>query len=176
MITINLLPPSERRSEWPFKKIVLLFIIVFIMLFSSMFAYNTYIIWSLEQQIESARQQYVLLRPTQDKMQLANTKQNILDEKKNTLIKLTTDRKSWNAILSHFGVITPPQVWLSELGAGDKNIILIKGNAMTYPDLANFITQLEQDALLVEPVLIKAEQDAKYSYTKFEMTVKLKGI
>ena len=92
------------------------------------------------------------------------------------LVKLTKERKSWYAIVSRFGIITPPQIWLTELGASDKNVILIKGNALTYPDLANFMQQLEGDEFFAEPVLIKAEKDAKFATTRFEMTVKLKGM
>lgn len=176
MIAINLLPPSARRSKWPVNRMAFIISSVIFTLLFSVFAYNTYKIWALERQIRDLHQQYELLRPTQEKMQLIITKQRLFEDKNAVLIKIAKEGKSWSAILSHFGIITPPQIWFSELSAGDKNIILIKGNAITYPDLANFITLLEQDELLGEPVLIKAEQDAKYLYTKFEMTVKLKGI
>ena len=176
MITINLLPPSERQPEWPFKRIVLLCSVMLLVLYGSVFAYNCYTIGSLENDLAAARQHYSLLRPTQDNMQLAISKQQDIDKKNNTLVAITGDRKSWYAVISHFGIITPPQIWLTELAISDKNIILVKGNAMTYPDLANYLDSLEKDKLVAEPVLIKAEQDSKFNYTKFEMTVKLKGI
>jgi len=109
-------------------------------------------------------------------MQLAVSKQLAIDKKKKTLVAITGERKAGYAMISHFGIITPPQIWLTELAASDKNSILVKGNAMTYPDLANYLDSLENDKLVTEPVLIKAEQDSEFNYTKFEMTVKLKGI
>lgn len=176
MITINLLPPSERLSAWPFKKIVFVCGVMLLVIYSSIFVYNWFTIWSLEKNLAAANQHYNLLRPTQDSMQLAATKQLAIDKKNNTLVAITGERKSWYGVISHFGIITPPQIWLTELTASDKNIILVKGNAMTYPDLASYLDSLEKDKLVTEPVLIKAEQDSKYNYTKFEMTVKLKEI
>ncbi|MBP2662345.1 MAG: Fimbrial assembly protein (PilN) [Firmicutes bacterium] len=176
MITINLLPLAERLPKWSFQRIVLLCGVTLFGLYGSIFAYNCYTIWSLEKDIEATHQQYSLLRPTQDNMQLAVSKQLAIDKKKKTLVAITGERKAGYAMISHFGIITPPQIWLTELAASDKNSILVKGNAMTYPDLANYLDSLENDKLVTEPVLIKAEQDSEFNYTKFEMTVKLKGI
>ncbi|WP_094604672.1 hypothetical protein SPSIL_020990 [Sporomusa silvacetica DSM 10669] len=176
MITINLLPPSERMPTWLFKKTVLLCGIILLVLYGSIFAYNWYTIWSLEKDLAAARQHYSLLRPTEDNMQLAANKQQAIDKKNNTLVAITKEQKSWHAVISHFAMITPSQIWLTELAVSDKNGILLKGNAMTYPDLANYLDSLEKDKLITEPVLIKAEQDSKFNYTKFEMTVKRKGI
>ena len=176
MITINLLPPSERMPTWLFRKTVFLSGIILLVLYGSIFVYNWYTIWSLEKDLAVARQHYSLLRPTEGNMQLAANKQQAIDKKNNTLVAITKEQKSWYVVISHFAMITPPQIWLTELVANDKNSILLKGNAMTYPDLANYLDSLEKDKLITEPVLIKAEQDSKFNYTKFEMTVKCKGI
>lgn len=176
MITINLLPPSERMPIWLSQKTVLLGGILLLVLYGSVFAYNWYTILSLEKDLAVARQHYSLLRPTEENMQLAASKQQAIDKKNNILVAITSEQKSWYAVISHFAIITPPQVWLTELVVGDKNSISLKGNAMTYPDLANYLYSLEKDQLITEPVLIKAEQDSKFNYTKFEMTVKRKGI
>ena len=176
MLTINLLPPARRRSTWPLKKLALVTGGVFITLVLGIIIFNTYKIWELEQQLAALSQQYELLRPTREKMQLVTDKQRLINEKHAVLLNITAKQVSWNAIIVHFGMITPPQIWLSELSAGEQQVLLVKGNAATYPDLANFITLLEQDELLGEPVLLKAEQAAENLYTTFEMTVKIKEI
>lgn len=176
MITINLLPASERMPTWLGKKTVLLCGIILLVLYGSVFFYNWYTIWSLEKELAAARQHYSLLRPTEDNMQLAASKQQAIANKNNTLVAITKEQQSWYAVISHLAIITPPQIWFTELAANDKNNILLKGNARTYPDLANYLDSLEKDKLIIEPVLIKAEQDSKFNYTKFELTVKCKGI
>lgn len=176
MVTINLLPPAARRSEMPLKNLALLISLFFIILLFGIIIINTYKIWVLEERLADLNQQYELLLPTQEKMELAANKHHLIEQKNAVLLTITSEQIAWNAILFHFGMITPPQIWLSELSVGEKNVLLLKGNAATYPDLANFITLLEQDELLAEPVLIKAEQDNVFLYTKFEMTVKFKGI
>ena len=174
MITVNLLPLSERAAAWSFQRSCLLGGVIVLSIYGSIFAAQYYAAWTLEKDIAVARQRYSLLLPVQDTMRAAMDKQQTIDKKNNTLAAITGERKSWHAVIRHFGIITPPQIWLTELAASDKNVILLKGNARTYPDLAAYLDSLEQDVLLAEPALIKAEQDSQFGYTRFEITVKRK--
>lgn len=176
MITINLLPTSQRPCGWLVRRAAMLLMLPLILLFCGLVIYNSCRIWSLEKQVNTVRQQYELLMPAQEKMQLAVAKQSILQEKHTRLIKITAERKPWSAILAHLGIVTPSQIWFTELKTGEGNVLIIRGNTRTYPDLAAFISILEKDELLGEPVLIKTEQDNKQSFTHFELTVKLKEI
>lgn len=175
MIRINLLPHGERRSKRSMTRIFTVASILYIIVLICIYGYGAYSLWSIECQLGETRAKYQLLSPTQEKMQAANAKQQIINSQNALLVSLTNERKSWYAIISHLGVITPPQVWLSELGAGEKNIVKVKGTALTYSDLANFMQKFEQDNYFVDPLLDKAETDAKM-LTNFEITVKLRGM
>jgi type IV pilus assembly protein PilN len=67
----------------------------------------------------------------------------------------------------------PRKVWLTEIGSAQKGVLQLKGNALTYPELMAFLAKLEQDKLFTESILLKAENDSKESFTKFEITAKL---
>lgn len=175
-IKINLLPPDERQERWPINRLFAAAALLAVMFFFVFAGYNAYIIAKLEGDIATAQQQLQLLRPTQDKMVSTSSQQQVINAKTTLLTKLTTERKPWYALVARLAVIVPPQIWLEELGTGEKNTFKLKGNALTYPDLANFMQLLEQDVLFTEPVLIRAEQDSQLVVTKFEMTVKIKGL
>lgn len=175
-IRINLLPPDERQERWPINRLFAAALLLGLMCLSLFSGYNAYREYELEQELTAARQQLQLLQPTQEKMVTTNSQQQVFNAKNTLLTKLTAERKPWYAVVSRLAVIVPPQVWLEELGSGDKNTFKLKGNALTYPDLASFMQVLDQDDLFIEPVLIKAERDSQSAVTKFEMTVKVKGL
>ena len=175
MIRINLLPLSERRSTLALGRI---FAIVsgFVLLFCvALYGYGFYTELTLQEQIRETRNRYELLRPTQEKMMAANEKQQMINSKNAILLALTNERKSWHAVLARLGNVTPPSVWLTDMEAAQKNILL-KGMAVNYPDLASYMQKISQDTLFAEPILIRVEQDSTLPVTRFELSVKIKGM
>lgn len=175
-IKINLLPPSARNEELPLKKLLAIVAVCLIFVLSGLYAYGLYTAWQLERQLSDTRNQFELLRPTRDKMAAANSKQQQINARNNLLITLTKERKSWYAVLTHLGTITPPQVWLTELTVAEKNTLRLKGMAATYPDMAKFMQTFNSDEMLGEPVLISVEKDGTLPVTRFEMIAKIKGL
>ncbi len=175
-IKINLLPPAERQERWPVNRLFAIAALLVLMCFCVVAGYNAYTIAKLEDRLAVVQQQLELLRPTQAKMAASSAQQQGINTKTALLTKLTTERRPWYALVARLAVIVPPQIWLEELGTGDKNTFKFKGNALTYPDLASFIQLLEQDDLFTEPLLIRAERDNQLAVTRFEMTVKIKGL
>ncbi|MBP2635086.1 MAG: Fimbrial assembly protein (PilN) [Firmicutes bacterium] len=174
-VKINLLPPSERQPRWPVNQLMAVGAIMIVTVLMGIVGFQKYTIWRLEHELAVAQQQYALLQATQKKMLLGNSKNQQAAAKTGLLLTLTAERKSWYTILNRLAVVTPPQIWLTELTGGDKGSLQIKGNALTYPDLVTFLQLLEQDELLTTPQLAKAEQDAKLAITRFELTVKIKA-
>lgn len=175
MIRINLLPASERQSNTNWGRIFAL-AGVFVLLFcGAMYGYGLYTEQTLEEELQQARNRYELLRQTREQMTIAGEKQQLINNKNAVLMTLTNERKSWNAALARLGVITPPPVWLTEMNTNGKDVTL-RGMAVNYPDLAGFIEKIGQDTFFTEPVLIKAEQDTILSVTRFELSIKIKGM
>ena len=175
-IRINLLPPSERTSELPVRKLLFFIAAAVFLIMGTIYAFGMYTGWQLENKISSAKNQHELLRPTREKMIVANSKQQQISVKNNLLVALTKERRSWYAVLTHLGAIMPPQVWLTDLSLADKNSLRLKGMASTYPDMVRFMDAFKQDEILTEPLLMSADRDTASSATRFEMTVKFKGL
>lgn len=175
-IRINLLPPKAREKKLPLKKILTLLTAGLVMVMTCLYVYGIYETWQLERRLQDSRNQTELLRPTQEKMAAANTLQLQMNAKNTILIALTKERKSWYALLAHLGTVTPPQIWLTELTAAEKNTIRLKGMAATYPDMANYLKNFTNDSMLEEAVLISAEKDGSLPVTRFEMIAKIKGL
>lgn len=175
-IKINLLPASARKEELPLKRLLATAAALVFLLLSGLYGYSLYTAQQLEQELSDTRNQYELLRPTRDKMTASGSKQQQINAKNNLLISLTKERKSWYAVLTHLGTVTPPQIWLTELTVAEKNTLRLKGMATTYPDMAKFMQIFTNDEMLGEPVLISAEKDGTLPVTRFEMIAKFKGL
>ncbi|MDF2568491.1 MAG: hypothetical protein K0R55_95 [Sporomusa sp.] len=175
-IQINLLPPAERQTRWPINGLFVATAFIMFIFFAIFAGLNAYSIYMIENNLASAQQQLELLKPTQEKMVSFNLQQQEINAKTTLLTKLTTERRPWYTIVSKLAIIVPPQIWLDEISSSDKNSFKIKANALTYPDLANFMQRVEQDEMFSEPVLIRAERDNQSAITRFEMTIKIEGL
>lgn len=175
-VKINLLPPSQRQPRWPVNLLIAVGASMIVAVLIGVAGFHRYTIWQLEQELAAMQQQHALLTVTQKKMLLGNDKNQQAETKTGLLLTLTAERKPWHAIINRLAVITPPQIWLTELTGVDKGGLQIKGNALTYPDLVAFLQLLEHDELLTTPQLARAEQDVKLAVTRFELTVKVKDL
>ncbi|MCX7780938.1 MAG: PilN domain-containing protein [Negativicutes bacterium] len=175
-IRINLLPPEARRQAWSTKRIMAAVAILTIIVLAGLYMYNLYLSWNLERQLAAARNQYELLRPAREKMLAANSVEQQIAAKQNILVGLTRERRSWYAVLTHFGTVMPDKVWLTELSLVEKGALRLKGMAAAYPDIATFMERFSRDELLGEPLLISAERDSALPATRFEMILRFKGL
>ena len=176
MIRINLLPLAERPSKWPVNRLLLGVGFVIIMIFSSIYSYSLYEVWNMEKQLQTTRNQYQLLQPTRVTMESAKNKQQQFDKKNNILVVLTKDHQSWYGIIQHLTSVTSPQIWFTDMVKSDKGAIQIKGWAVTYLTVAEFMKTMESDQFFTEPVLTNVEKDTVTQATKFEIMVKPRGI
>ena len=173
---INLLPQQKRTFQWPLQKILVSITMVVLFSFTFSYGYCTYKMWSVEREYQALLVRHQLLKPTEDLMVAVQAKNRTINEKNNILLGLSQDKFSWYAVVSKFALLTPQGVWLTELVSGDKGIIQLKGVARSYPDLAVFMQNLEQEELFTEPALIKADNSDTTKATQFELVIRVKGI
>ncbi|WP_312421956.1 PilN domain-containing protein [Anaerospora hongkongensis] len=172
---INLLPVNERVSRFSLSGIISISSCFLLLLAAVLYGYGVYTELMLERELQQARNQYDLLRPTQQNMLMAAQKQRVIAAKYSILTTLTPNRKSWHAVLAHLGTVSPERVWLTEVTQGHENLLRMKGGAAAYPDVAAFLDRLARDRFFAEPALIKAEQDTEMAVVRFELSVKIKG-
>ena len=177
MIQINLLPPEKRKPKWDMRRIAVGISLLSLLICSGWYSFGVFRIWQCEKQFSELQAQHELLRPTEEKMNAVVKKQQIITAKNNMLVNvLTKDRKSCYSIIVYFGTIMPPHVWLNGLAMADNDSIRINGMAIQYPDIVNLLQRMEHDDMLDDPVLFKAEYDPAVAATKFEISVRLKGL
>ncbi len=176
MIRINLLPLTERQEKWPVNRLLLGCGLFVLLLLTTIYSYSIFETWHLEKQLLETRNQYQLLQPTQALMLTANQKQQEFDKKNTVMTAVTKERRSWYSIIQHLSQVTSSQVWFTEMGKGEKDIIQIKGWASTYPLVADFMRTMENDQFFVDPVLVTVEKPVGSQAAKFEIQVKPRGM
>lgn len=176
MIRINLLPLEERQSKWPVNRLLVIAGCLISMIFSSLYIYTVFEVWSIEGQLQDTRNQYQLMQPQREAMAKANSKQQLLAKKNNILTGLTQERQPLYAIIQHITSVSSPHIWFTDMTKADKGGIQIKGWAANYPDIVQFMQTMEHDQLLVESALTNVEKKEAASVATFEIVVKPRGI
>lgn len=172
MIRINLLPATARQSKWPINTLLIGASLLIAFIFTSIYSYSLFEVWSIEKKLQTTRNQYEALQPTRALMATANTKQQQFDKKNSIVTVLTKERQSWYSIIQHLATQTSAEIWFTDLQKGEKGTIQIKGWANTYPQVAKFMEIMENDPFFTEPVLHSAEKDGTTQATKFDIVVK----
>lgn len=175
MISMNLLPPAERRPVIPLKRVFGAVSLAGIMVCITLYAFGFYHEYKTEQQVIEERNRYELLSPTRAKIRTVEEQQKLLASKNKIILTLTKERRSWHTVLAHLGAIAPQALWLTEI-KGDMKQLTLQGKAVTYQDLSVYMQNLAAHQVFDEPVLLRSEPDGSTGVTRFEFTVKLKEI
>jgi Tfp pilus assembly protein PilN len=175
-IQINLLPLENRPPKWNYSRVILMPTFIVLLIIGGSFGYGEYKYWELDRQLTETRQRYETLVKPEQQMRIAQTRQVAVAERQKILVQLSGSRNSWHGILAYMGTLMPRKVWLTEIGSAQKGVLQMKGSASSYPDLGVFLGKMEKDGTFIEPALLKAEQNEKDSFTKFEITARVREL
>lgn len=175
MISLNLLPPAERRSTIPLKRVLVALSVFGILICGALYAFGFYHEYTTEQQVLEEKNRFELLSPARAKIRSVEEQQKFLAGKYAILLKLTQERRSWRTVLAHLGAIAPQAIWLTDV-KGDTAKLTLQGMAVTYFDLSQYMKILADHTVFTEPVLLRIEPDGPLGVTRFELSVKLKGL
>lgn len=175
MIRINLLPVAERRPDIPYGRVALFFVSLFILLLGSIFAVEVFLTRSVEQDLAEARARFEELRPVRDAMAQAGDKQKRIDAKVALVNEVAKTRTNPYNLFPRIALVLPEAVWLDETRVNrDDGKVELKGAAVSYPELAQFISNLEADGIYSSVTVKSTEGDFKAGTMKFTLEVKLK--
>ena len=170
---INLLPLEQRPPKWHYGRLLLLPVVLVLLVIGALYAYGEYRYWDMEQQLAQVQKRYESLAGAEQQMTIAQTRQAAVKAREKILLQVSGSRNSWYGTMAHLGTFMPRRVWLTEIAAAHRDVLLMKGNATSYPELVTFLAQLEKDKAFLDPTLLKAEQNEKEVLTKFEISVKV---
>ncbi|EIW18280.1 MULTISPECIES: PilN domain-containing protein [Pelosinus] len=176
MNPINLLPFVERQPKWSIDKLIFIFSMLLVLIYSSIYTYNEFKIFKIEKELQAIGNQYELLQPTLEIMQKSNDKLQLIDTKNKIAALLTNERHPLYTLIQRIVAIMPQQLWFTNLSKSDNGLLEMKGAATTYSVVAEFIENMEKDTFFLDPTLVKVEFDTAASLLIFEITVKSKGM
>lgn len=175
---LELLPEAMRPAEWAFGRMTAVFAAVFFLCMASLYAWNVWRIYELQEEAQKIAQEMVLLSAARVRMEHAVQEDGRAAAKERQLIFLSKDALSCRSLLVHFGTRTVEGAWIRELRVGDGHTVEIEGAATSYDALANFVRSLEEDKGFFKsaPVLKKSERRQEAAGTPlvyFSLEVKI---
>lgn len=179
MIRINLLPLEDRRPDIPYARVALFFVLIFVLILGSISGVIAAMTWSTERDLAAAKAQYDDLLPVRQAMEQATDKQKQINAKQVLLNQLEKIRISPYNLIVKIAAALPGNVWLDETKSSWDNGhagLELKGEVAAYPELAQFISQLEADGSFSSVTLQGTDVDAKAGLWKYTIDLKMKGM
>ena len=96
-------------------------------------------------QAAQEQQDLAQLGPDQQRMERLESVRQEIDVKNQQLQALSAKNFPWYSVLVHFGSMTTEGAWLDGLQLEDGDVLQIKGQAVSFEALADYIKAFEQD-------------------------------
>ena len=102
-------------------------------------------LYAARQEAAQAKQDLSQLGPDQQRMERLEAVRQEIDVKNQQLQTLSAKNFPWYSVLVHFGSMTTEGAWLDGLQLEDGDVLQIKGQAVSFEALADYIKAFEQD-------------------------------
>ena len=122
--------------------------------------------------LESKRKQYALLESDRRKEEFINKDLAALKERNQIITDLSENTFPWRGLLIHFGTIKIQGVWLKAIHSLEGGNIEIKGEAISYEAVGNYVKALENDSDVFKSVRLK-NSDTKSDGQLVTFTIEL---
>ena len=145
-------------SGWNFAKIT---ITLFLTMSLIIILISTVDFWNYRQakkHFEYEQEKLALLESDKRKEEFIKKNLEELKDKNQILSNLSKDLFTWRALLIHLGTVKVKDVWLREVHTLDDNRIEIKGEAMDYESMADYVKNLENDHDIFKTVVVKSSE------------------
>lgn len=176
MIRINLLPKEERRPGIAYARISAFFLTLVLLIIVAVYGVGTIQVWKVQQDLADVQNRYETVQPVRLAMEQAGDKQKQIDAKMglvNSLMKLRTTPYN---LMTRVAELMPDKIWIdsTKVIQNDVGTLEMKGEAIEYPAIAEFISRMENSGLFKTVGIKSTEGDIKAGTLKFTLEVKLK--
>jgi len=178
VIRINLLPKAERRSDIPYARVSLFFVILCLVGLMVAVAGEGVSIWLIEKEQIATATHYDELLPVRQAMEQVGDKEKQIAAKKVIIDELVKSRTLPYNIYIRIAAVMPDLLWLDETSNNkdDAKVITLKGQTVDYATLAIFISKLETQPYLNSVTLKSVEGDVQSGTLKFTLNLKVKEL
>ncbi len=153
---------SEERassSGWSWKSLSITAVSFASILIFSCFLWDQYQLFAAREALTQQENQLALLQPRQAEKKLLEDALSRIAVKQKHLIRLTGENFPWRSIFIHLGTMTTDGVWLTDITRVSRDTLEIKGKALHYESLAEFLQKFETDrTFFPQPPLLHASK------------------
>lgn len=180
-IEINLLPAEyrvhkraltlQREIVYPF--LVLIILVVGFALFSLTLQGK---VSQTKNEITSLNQQILQNKPIYDEIKRLRNDRTVIQEKIRALERIDVNREKWVRLMEVFASRLPQFTWIVNVTEENSTppMIHIEGRTLSFPEVANYMTQLRESEYIKDISLALIEQiDAKKRIFKFNISCEI---
>ncbi len=153
---------SEERassSGWNWKSLSITAVSIAFVIIFSCFLWDQYQLFAARKALNLQENQLALLQPRQTEKKLLEEALSRIAVKQKHLIRLTGESFPWRSILIHLGTMTTDGVWLTDITRVSRDTLEIKGKALHYESLAEFLQKFETDrTFFPQPPLLQSSK------------------
>ncbi len=134
---------------------------IFLITIFALIGFGIYDFWNYKQAeeiLQNERDELELLEKDRRKEEFINKIQNELKNKNQILTSLSEESFPFRSLLIHFGTIKIKGVWLREIRTLEDETIEIKGEAVNYEAVGNYVKALENDREIFSKVEMKSSE------------------
>ena len=138
-------PQSRGGRCWDYRRLALVWSASVLFFLSGWTGWGCWQLYAARQEAAQAKQDLSQLGPDQQRMERLESVRQEIDVKNQQLQTLSAKNFPWYSVLVHFGSMTTEGAWLDGLQLEDGDVLQIKGQAVSFEALADYIKAFEQD-------------------------------
>lgn len=138
-------PQSRGGRCWDYRRLALVWSASVLLFLSGWTGWGCWQLYAARQEAAQAKQDLSQLGPDQQRMERLESVRQEIDVKNQQLQTLSAKNFPWYSVLVHFGSMTTEGAWLDGLQLEDGDVLQIKGQAVSFEALADYIKAFEQD-------------------------------
>ncbi|MFA6851130.1 MAG: PilN domain-containing protein [Selenomonadaceae bacterium] len=178
--TINLLPMEKQQGIIIWNKIAGVIGIISCLVMVIVYMQGYWQLYDLGEKVQQEKTKSALLQDSMKQRDLLINRTKQVEKKNKILAELSQQSISWRGIMVHLGNITVDNVWVTDMSLNEKNEIILKGKALNYLFIAEFLQKIEQDTDFFQAMeLIQSEsafdEGVQSEIIRFSLKVRLVG-
>lgn len=156
---LRLIAPERIPERWNYRRLAAALFGVTFLFLCLMTGWDSWKLYEAGRYKIDAQTQLGHLSMEQRQMEMLECVRRETERKERCLVALSAGNIPWYGILVHFGTMTTEGIWLEQMEMQDGQNIVLKGHAVSYGALSDFVQRFERDTEFFPqgPVLDQSE-------------------
>jgi len=168
---------TKELNDWDFLKITATIVLTTFFIISVIFTVDFWQYRQTENLLNIEKETLKSLEIDRRKEEFINKSLAELKERNQILANLSKDSFPWRGLLIHLGTLKIENVWIKEIHTSEDNKVEIKGEAVDFDTMSNYIKTLENDSDIFSKVELKSsskkENNQKQQLVEFIVVLTL---